>query len=136
MRVYSFVHRQEPETEGGEYDYVFILQNVGIGQLVNKLRRTRFELLYQYVIFEEEEETGEIIDKQNADEWFLDYLAWVRAKGFELGDLVASIYKRAPLYRIEKTFRTTVWLRPCGTDGEPGGKIQKGIPWGSFEKYR
>jgi hypothetical protein len=138
MKVYDLVHRKETDNPS-EYDHVWMLSEVGKGQLVHHLERMDRALLYQYYVVETREETGETLDHQNADEWLADYgEAWRAADGLQVGDIVSSMVKKYPLYQVKKVYSGgRIWLQPIADDeGEKAlGPIQKGVKWYQVAKY-
>ena len=95
----------------------------------------RPDLRYQYVVFEDDEK-GDLIAHQNADEWIGDYFkSYYATGGFQPGDVVCSVYKTYPVYQLIKVFRTVVWLRPYDEKKHKAyGEVQKNVPYDSIVK--
>ena len=136
---------KKPADTIARYDLVYLdcqakylLEDVGIGHLVTKLQqidRHRRDKLGNYTVIEHGVESARVAI-QDAAEWYKEYREYVMATGYHIGDMVSSIYKRTPVYKIEKMNKTTAWVRPCDGNGTVYGAVQKGIPYGGFVKCK
>jgi len=129
MKIYDIAHQKENRDD--EHD--FIANDLGKGQLVNKLQR--LPDISRLVVIERNEDTGSVLDEQNAFDWFMDYVKDAGRRGLSAGDIVASIYKRHPLYKIERMHVNVAWVRPCDENGERQGAIQKSVPYSVLVRY-
>lgn len=128
MPYYNLVHQKE--LDSGEYDYIRILSDVGLGQLVNHIqRKIPSELLYQYIVHETDG-FDELLQSDNAQEWWEGYRARCEREGpLVAGRLVASKFK--PLvYKVVKVYNSTIWLRMYDQRKEEvSGPVMKGVLW-------